>query len=67
MADIAIKMGVNAPPDDVEGVLKVLNFIYEQDPSEDGHPFRFSAYEENFSDGAHWRFSQYLLSSELYC
>lgn len=52
MADIAIKMGVNAPPDDVEGVLKVLNFIYEQDPSEDGHPFRFSAYEENFSDGA---------------
>lgn len=52
MADIAIKMGVNAPSDDVEGVLKVLNFIYQQDPSEDDQPFRFSAYEENFSDGA---------------
>ena len=43
---------MNAPSDDVEGVLKVLNFIYEQDPSEDDEPFRFSAYEENFSDGA---------------
>ncbi|MBQ9047025.1 MAG: hypothetical protein IJ120_03895 [Solobacterium sp.] len=52
MADIAIKMGVNAPSDDVEGVLKVLNYIYEQDPSEDDQPFHFSAYEVNFSDGA---------------
>ena len=52
MADIAIRMGVNAPSDDVEGVLKVLNYIYEQNPEDDDQPFRFSAYEENFSDGA---------------
>ena len=42
-AVIAIKIGVNAPSDNVEGVLKVLNFIYEQDPSEDDEPFRFGA------------------------
>lgn len=29
-----------------------MHFIYEQDPSEDDEPFRFGAYEENFSDGA---------------
>ena len=52
MADIVIKMGVNAPTSDVDGVLKVLNYIYQQDPTDDDQPFRFSAYEENFSDGA---------------
>ena len=52
MADIAIKIGVNAPSNDVEGVLKVLNIIYDQDPAEDEQPFQFSAYEEDFSDGA---------------
>lgn len=52
MADIAIKMGVNAPGSDVDEVLKVLDYIYQQDPSDDDKPFRFGAYEENFSDGA---------------
>ena len=52
MADIAIKMGVNAPSDDVNGVLRVLDYIYQQDPDTDDQPFRFGAYEEDFSDGA---------------
>ena len=29
-----------------------MKIIYEHDPSEDGQPFCFSAYEKNFSDGA---------------
>lgn len=52
MADIAIKMGVNAPKDDVDGVLSVLEYVYHQDPTMDNQAFRFGAYEENFSDGA---------------
>lgn len=28
MADIAIKLGVNAPSDDVNGVLRMLDFIH---------------------------------------
>ena len=52
MADIVIKMGVNAPSDDVNGVLRVLDYIYQQNPEEDELPFSFSAYEENFSDSA---------------
>lgn len=52
MADIAIKMGVNAPSDDVNGVLRVLDYIYQQDPDTDDQPFSFGAFEENFSDGA---------------
>ena len=52
MADIAIKMGVNAPGNDVDGVLKVLDYIYQQNPETDNQPFRFGAYEEDFSDGA---------------
>ena len=52
MADIAIKMGVNAPSDDVNGVLRVLDYIYQQDPDTDDQPFSFGAYEEDFSDGA---------------
>lgn len=52
MADIAIKMGVNAPSSDVDGVLRVLDYIYHQDPATDNQSFRFSAYEDDFSDGA---------------
>lgn len=52
MADIAIKMGVNAPSDDVNGVLRVLEYIYQQDPDTDDQPFSFGAYEDDFSDGA---------------
>ena len=52
MADIAIKMGVNAPADDVDGILRILDFIYQQDPEKDDQPFSFAAYEEDFSDGA---------------
>ena len=52
MAEIVVKMGVNAPGDDVDDVLKVLDYIYQQDPSTDDSPFSFSAYEEDFSDGA---------------
>ena len=52
MADIAIKMGVNAPQKDVDGVLRVFDYVFRQDPATDDKPFRFGAYEEDFSDGA---------------
>ena len=52
MADIVIKMGVNAPEDDVDSVLRVLDYIYRQDPQSDNQPFCFRAYEEDFSDSA---------------
>ncbi len=52
MADIVIKMGVNAPKDDVDGVLRILDYIYQQDPANDDQPFSFGANEEDFSDGA---------------
>ena len=52
MADIAIKMGVNAPSSDVDEVLRILGFIYQQNPKTDNQPFRFGAYEDDFSDGA---------------
>ena len=52
MADISMKMGVNAPSADVNGVLSVLDYIYQQEPETDDQPFSFGAYEEDFSDGA---------------
>lgn len=52
MADIAIKMGVNAPQEDVDGVLRVLEIIADHVPEDENKVFSFGAYEENFSDGA---------------
>lgn len=52
MAEIMIKMGVNAPSDQTGIVLKVLEHIYEQTPDMVDSPFRFSAYEEDFSYSA---------------
>ena len=52
MADIAIKMGVNAPADDVNGVLSVLNYIHQQNSVDDNNPFIFQTFEDDFSDGA---------------
>jgi len=52
MADIAIKMGVNGPDDDVDGVMSIFNYIYQQPEEADETDFAFEAYEEDFSDGA---------------
>ncbi len=52
MADIAIKMGVNAPDDDVDGVMSVFNYIYQQPEKTDEVDFVFEAFEDDFSDGA---------------
>ena len=52
MADIAIKMGVNAPQEDVDGVVRVLEIIADHTPEDESQMFSFGAYEENFSDGA---------------
>jgi len=52
MADIAIKMGVNAPADDVNGVMRIFEYIYQQPVASDDNPFTFNAFAEDFSDGA---------------
>ena len=52
MANIAIKIGVNAPEKDVQDVLKLFEFIYQQDESSEDAPLTFGAYAEDFSDGA---------------
>ena len=52
MADISIKMGVNGPEDDVDGVMSIFNYIYQQPADTDEVDFVFEAYEEDFSDGA---------------
>jgi len=39
MADIAIKMGVNAPPSDVDGVMRVLSYISQSSTESDEVPF----------------------------
>ena len=51
MADLHIKMGVNAPAEDVNGVLKVLDYISKFPPEVD-RPIRMKAYAEDLSDGA---------------
>ena len=52
MADIVIRLGVNAPQEDANAVLKVLEYVYQQPPEDDDKPFRFEAYEDDFSDGS---------------
>ncbi|MBR6095110.1 MAG: hypothetical protein IKP92_08850 [Lachnospiraceae bacterium] len=52
MADIAIKMGVNGPDDDVDGVMSIFNYIYRQPEETDEVDFVFEAFEDDFSDGA---------------
>ena len=52
MADIAIKMGVNGPDDDVDGVMSIFNYIYQQPEDTDEVDFVFEAFEDDFSDGA---------------
>ena len=52
MADISIKMGVNAPDDDVDGIMSIFNYIYQQPEETDNVDFVFEAYEDDFSDGA---------------
>ena len=52
MADIAIKMGVNGPDDDVDGVMSIFNYIYQQPEETDEVDFVFEAFEDDFSDGA---------------
>lgn len=52
MADIAIKMGVNALDDDVDGVMSIFNYIYQQPEETDEVDFVFEAFEDDFSDGA---------------
>ena len=52
MAEIMIKMGVNAPGDQVKGVLNVLEYIYEQTPEKTDAPMRFQAFEKDFTDSA---------------
>ena len=51
MAEIVIKMGVNAPADQVKGVLNALEYIYEQTPEYTKEPLCFQTYEEDFTDG----------------
>ena len=51
MAEIVVKMGVNAPAKQVKGVLKTLEYIYEKTPEYTEEPMCFQAYEEDFTDG----------------
>lgn len=51
MADLCIKMGVQAPGQDVNDVLKVLDYI-AQNHSEAYKPLRMQAYARDMSDGA---------------
>jgi len=52
MADISIKMGVNGPDDEVDGVMSIFNYIYQQPKETDEVDFVFEAFEDDFSDGA---------------
>ena len=51
MADIAIKMGVDGPGNEVNRVLRIFEIVDESDAPEEA-PFVFGAYEEDFSDSA---------------
>ena len=51
MADLCIKMGVQAPGQDVNDVLKVLEYV-AQNHSEADKPLRMQAYARDMSDGA---------------
>lgn len=51
MADLCIKMGVQAPGQDVEDVLKVLDYIAQNNSGAD-KPLRMQAYARDMSDGA---------------
>ena len=51
MADVAIKMGVDGPGNEVNRVLRIFEIIDEYDAPEDS-PFVFAAYETDFSDSA---------------
>ena len=51
MADIAIKMGVDGPGNEVNRVLRVFEIVDESDAPEEA-PFVLGAYEEDFSDSA---------------
>ena len=48
MADISIKMGVNGPDDDVDGVMSIFNYIYQQPEETDETDFVFEAYIIDF-------------------
>ncbi|MBE5807028.1 MAG: hypothetical protein E7317_01635 [Clostridiales bacterium] len=52
MAEILIKMGVNAPSNQVKGVLATLEYIYEKTPENTDVPMRFQAFEKDFTDSA---------------
>ncbi len=52
MAEIVIKMGVNAPPSDGDGVMRVLSYISQSSVEFDDVPFTFNEFEEDFGDGA---------------
>ena len=52
MADISIQMGVNGPEDDVDGIMSIFNYVYQQDPKTDDVDFVFEALEDDFSNGA---------------
>lgn len=52
MADIAIKLGVNAPEEELNRVLTLLEYVYDQPQLEDVKPLTFTAFESDFSDGA---------------
>lgn len=51
MADVAIKMGVDGPGNEVNRVLRIFEIIDESNIPED-RPFMFAAYEADFSDSA---------------
>lgn len=51
MADLCIKMGVQAPGQDVEDVLKVLDYVAQNNSGSD-KPLRMQAYARDVSDGA---------------
>ena len=51
MAELCIKMGVQAPGQDVNDVLKVLDYI-SQNYFEASQPLRMQAYATDMSDGA---------------
>lgn len=51
MADLCIKMGVQAPGRDVDDVLKVLDFIAQNSSGSD-KPLNMQAYARDMSDGA---------------
>ena len=52
MADISIQMGVNGPEDDVDGIMSIFNYVFQQDPKTDETDFVFEAHESDFGNGA---------------